>query len=141
LRHSGRLRGCIGTLEARRPLEHDVRLHALAAAFQDARFEPLQVEEFAALEIEVSVLEPSEPLEVSSEAEALRALQPGIDGVTLEFGHRHATFLPQVWEHVGSPAEFLAALKRKAGLPEDFWAEHLRLSRYRVRKFDEVLEA
>lgn len=141
LRHGGRLRGCIGTLEARRPLDHDVRMHALAAAFQDARFEALREDEFDALEIEVSLLEPSEPLDVGSEAEALCALQPGVDGVTLEYRGRRATFLPQVWEQLGSPQAFLAALKRKAGLPEDFWAEQLRLWRYRVRSFDEVLEA
>lgn len=141
LRHGGRLRGCIGTLEARRPLDHDVRMHALAAAFQDARFEALREDEFDALEIEVSLLEPSEPLDVASEAEALCALQPGVDGVTLEYRGQRATFLPQVWAQVGSPQEFLAALKRKAGLPEDFWAEQLRLWRYRVRSFDEVIEA
>lgn len=141
LRHGGRLRGCIGTLEARRPLDHDVRMHALAAAFQDARFEALREDEFEALEIEVSLIEPSEPLAADSEAEALRALQPGLDGVTLEYRGQRATLLPQVWAQLGSPREFLAALKRKAGLPEDFWADQLRLWRYRVRHFDEVIEA
>ncbi len=141
LRHGGRLRGCIGTLEARRPLDHDVRMHALAAAFQDARFEALREDEFEALEIEVSLIEPSEALAVDSEAEALRALQPGLDGVTLEYRGQRATLLPQVWAQLGSPREFLAALKRKAGLPEDFWADQLRLWRYRVRHFDEVIEA
>lgn len=141
LRLGGRLRGCIGTLEACRPLEHDVRLHALAAAFQDTRFEALHEEEFAALEIEVSLIGPSEVLPAASEAEALQALQPGVDGVILEYRGRRATFLPQVWEQLASPAEFLGALKRKAGLPEDFWADSLRLRRYRVRKFDEVIEA
>ena len=141
LRHGGRLRGCIGTLEACRPLEHDVRLHALAAAFQDTRFEALREEEFAALEIEVSLIGPSEALSAASEAEALQALQPGVDGVILEYRGRRATFLPQVWDALASPADFLGALKRKAGLPEDFWAESLQLRRYRVRKFDEVIEA
>jgi hypothetical protein len=141
LRHGGRLRGCVGTLEARLPLDKDVRMHALAAAFHDTRFEALREEEFAALEIEVSLLGPSEPLAAASEAEALRALQPGVDGVTLEYRGLRATFLPQVWEQLDSPAEFLAALKRKVGLPEDFWAEPLRLWRYQVRKFEEVIEA
>lgn len=141
LRHGGRLRGCIGTLEARRPLDQDVRMHALAAAFHDTRFEALREEEFAALEIEVSLLEPSEALEVANEAEVLRTLRPGVDGVTLEYRGLHATFLPQVWEQLDTPEEFMAALKRKAGLPEDFWAEQLRVWRYRVRKFEEVIEA
>ena len=115
-----------------------MRVNALAAAFRDSRFAPLAAWEFASLEIEVSLLGASEPIAASSEAEALRALQPGVDGVVLEYRGRHATFLPQVWEQLPAPADFLAALKRKAGLPEDFWAEALRLARYRVRKFAEM---
>ncbi|MBK6863955.1 MAG: AmmeMemoRadiSam system protein B [Ideonella sp.] len=129
------LRGCIGTLSAERPLADDVRLHALAAAFRDPRFEPLELHEFAELEIEVSLLEPAQPLGSASEAEAHSALRPGVDGVILEWRGRRATFLPQVWEQLPQPREFLAALKRKAGLAADFWADDLRLSRYRVRKF------
>jgi AmmeMemoRadiSam system protein B/AmmeMemoRadiSam system protein A len=135
LRLGGELRGCVGTLTAARPLGHDVRLQALCAAFRDTRFQPLQSDEFAALEIEVSLLEPALPLEVASEAEARAALRPGIDGVILEWRDQRATLLPQVWEQLPGPREFLAALKRKAGLPADFWASDLRLKRYRVRKF------
>ena len=135
LRRGGELRGCIGTLSAQRELADDVRRHALAAAFRDPRFEPLRVEEFAQLEIEVSLLDVAMPLAAGSEAEAHAALRPGVDGVLLEWRGRSATFLPQVWEQLPRPREFLAALKHKAGLPADFWAEDLRLSRYRVRKF------
>lgn len=135
LRHRGDLRGCVGTLSAQRPLADDVRLHALAAAFRDSRFEPLQVEEFAYVEVEVSVLEPALPLAADTEAQAHAALRPGIDGVILEWRGHCATFLPQVWEQLPQPREFLGALKRKAGLKADFWADDLRLSRYRVRKF------
>ena len=135
LRHRGDLRGCVGTLSAVRPLADDVRLHALAAAFRDTRFEPLRFEEFAQLEIEVSLLEPALPMAAGTEAQAHAALRPGVDGVILEWRGCRATFLPQVWEQLPQPREFLGALKRKAGLPADFWAEDLRLSRYRVRKF------
>jgi AmmeMemoRadiSam system protein A len=107
----------------------------LAAAFRDSRFEPLQVEEFAHIEVEVSVLEPALPLAADTEAQAHAALRPGIDGVILEWRGHCATFLPQVWEQLPQPHEFLGALKRKAGLRADFWADDLRLSRYRVRKF------
>jgi AmmeMemoRadiSam system protein B/AmmeMemoRadiSam system protein A len=138
LRRHGELRGCVGTLDAERPLADDVCVHALAAAFRDARFEPLSIEEFDALEVEVSVLEPARPLPADSEANALAALRPGIDGVLLEWRGRRATFLPQVWEQLPRPREFLAALKHKAGLPADFWAADLRLSRYRVRKFTQT---
>ncbi len=137
LRRQGALRGCVGRLEAERPLDHDVRLNALGAAFHDRRFEPLEPEEFADLEIEVSLLDPAEALPACSEAEALQALRPGTDGVILEWRGLRSTFLPQVWEELPAPTEFLAALKRKAGLPAHFWASDLRLSRYRVRKFAE----
>jgi AmmeMemoRadiSam system protein B/AmmeMemoRadiSam system protein A len=135
LRRAGELRGCVGTLSAQRQLADDVRRHALAAAFRDPRFDPLRVEEFAQLEIEVSLLDAARPLAAGSEAEVHAALRPGVDGVLLEWRGRSATFLPQVWEQLPQPREFMAALKHKAGLPADFWAEDLKLSRYRVRKF------
>jgi len=135
LRLRGELRGCVGGLQAVRPLADDVRMHALCAAFRDSRFEPLQIEEFDELEIEVSLLEPALPLPARSERDAHAALRPGVDGVILEWRGQRATFLPQVWEQLPEPREFLAALKRKAGLPADFWAPDLQLSRYRVRKF------
>ena len=138
LRHEGALRGCVGTLQARQPLHEDVRTHAAAAAFDDPRFPPLAAEEFAQLQIEVSVLGEAEPLAASSETEARATLRRGIDGVILEWRGRRATFLPQVWEQLPQAGAFLNALKLKAGLPPDFWAEDLRLSRYQVRKFAEA---
>ena len=138
LRRRGELRGCVGTLVAERPLADDVRHHAVAAAFGDTRFEPLSASEFADLEVEVSLLEPMQPLPAANEADARQALRPGIDGLLLEWRERRATFLPQVWEQLPSPREFLAALKAKAGLPRDFWAADLKLSRYGVRKFVEA---
>jgi AmmeMemoRadiSam system protein B/AmmeMemoRadiSam system protein A len=131
----GELRGCMGRLDATRALAEDVQANALAAAFKDTRFEPLRPEEWPGLQVEVSLLGTAEPLAVRSEAEALAALRPGIDGVTLEWRHARATFLPQVWEQLPDAASFLAALKRKAGLPADFWAADVRLSRYPVHKF------
>jgi AmmeMemoRadiSam system protein B/AmmeMemoRadiSam system protein A len=133
----GELRGCIGTLEAHRPLGLDVRENALAAAFRDPRFMPLTREEFDDIRVEVSVLSPSEAMAVASEAHALAALRPGIDGVVFEYGHYRSTFLPQVWEQLPEPAEFLAHLKRKAGLSMDFWSDSVRLSRYTVSKWKE----
>jgi AmmeMemoRadiSam system protein B/AmmeMemoRadiSam system protein A len=140
LRIAGELRGCIGTLDAHRPLADDVQMHALAAAFRDPRFEPLGAHEFAALEIEVSVLGEPEPLPPLTESEAHAALRPGVDGVVLEWRGRRATFLPQVWDELPEPRDFLAALKRKAGLPADHWASDLRLARYSVRKYVEPLD-
>jgi AmmeMemoRadiSam system protein A len=141
LRLAGALRGCIGALQARQALHEDVRAHAVAAAFDDPRFPPLAREEFARLQIEVSVLGEAEPLAAASETEARAALRRGVDGVILEWRGRRATFLPQVWEQLPQAAAFLNALKLKAGLAPDFWAEDLRLARYQVRKFAELGEA
>jgi AmmeMemoRadiSam system protein A len=137
LTRQGELRGCIGTLEAHRTLEMDVRENAVAAAFHDPRFMPLSRLEFEDIRVEVSLLSPTEPLAVADEASALTALRPSVDGVVFEYRHFRSTFLPQVWEQLPEPAEFLAHLKRKAGLPVDFWAEEVRLSRYTVSKWKE----
>lgn len=133
----GDLRGCIGSLEARRPLGLDVRENAVAAAFHDPRFWPLTRDEFDGILVEVSLLSPAQALDVKGEAEALAALRPEIDGVVFEYGPHHSTFLPQVWEQLPDPADFLAHLKRKAGLPADFWHDDVRLSRYTVAKWKE----
>jgi len=137
LTRNGELRGCIGTLEAHRPLGQDVQENAVAAAFHDPRFMPLNRAEFDEIRVEVSLLSPTEALVVASEEHALASLRPGVDGVVFEYRHYRSTFLPQVWEQLPEPAEFMATLKRKAGLPTDFWAEEVRLSRYTVSKWKE----
>jgi len=135
---NGRLRGCIGSLEAHRPLIDDVRHNAAAAAFRDPRFMPLNEVEFADTAIEVSVLGAPERISFSSEADALAQLHRGEDGVILEYGPHRATYLPQVWAHLPDPQSFVEELKVKAGLPEDFWSDDIKLSRYTVQKFSEV---
>jgi AmmeMemoRadiSam system protein A len=137
LTHAGSLRGCIGSLEAERPLRVDVESNALAAAFSDPRFPPVSVHEYREIEVEVSLLSPMQSVTVDSETQALTLLRPGVDGVLLEYGWRRGTFLPQVWEQLPEPRAFLAHLKQKAGLPADFWAEEIRLSRYTVTKWRE----
>ncbi len=133
----GMLRGCIGTLEARRPLGVDARANAIAAAFADPRFPRLGAEEFMDTLVEVSLLSAPEAMTADGEKALLDQLRPGVDGVVLEFAGRHATFLPQVWDTLREPAEFLAELKRKAGLPIDFWSAAVNMSRYGVIKWRE----
>jgi AmmeMemoRadiSam system protein A len=137
LKHAGELRGCIGTLKPVRPLHADVRANALAAAFRDPRFPPLAVDEYEVTSVEVSLLSADEPVVVADEAELVARLRPGVDGVVLEYGYHRATFLPQVWESLPEPRAFLAALKRKAGLPGDFWSPRVNVSRYGVTKWEE----
>ncbi len=138
LTRGGALRGCIGSLQARRSLAEDVEENARLAAFADPRFPPLTRAELADTHIEVSVLSPAEPLAFNDEADALKQLRPGVDGVILEYGRHRATFLPQVWRQLSDPRDFLAQLKRKAGLPADFWHPDIRLYRYTVEKYEEA---
>ncbi len=137
LKKHGQLRGCIGALAAYQPLVRDVAEHAFAAAFQDPRFPPLTEDELPEVEISVSVLGAPEPMTVRDEEDLLRQLQPGRDGLILEDGPYRATFLPSVWESLPEPREFVRQLKRKAGLPPDYWSDTLRVSRYRTEEFSE----
>lgn len=137
LRRLGNLRGCVGSILAYRPLFDDVWRNARASAFHDSRFPPVEPEEFQEIAFEVSLLSPPEPLPCTSEAEALRLLRPGIDGVVFECEEHRGTFLPQVWEQLPDPQDFLDHLRRKAGLRRGFWAPEVRISRYTVRKWEE----
>lgn len=137
LTQKGKLRGCIGSLVASRPLLEDVQQNAVSAAFRDPRFPPLEAGELPMTRIEVSVLTAPEPFEFIDEADALAKLRPLVDGVIFEAGGHRATFLPQVWEQLPDPQTFLAHLKHKAGLPPDYWSEDVRLQRYSVRKWKE----
>jgi AmmeMemoRadiSam system protein A len=137
LTQAGELRGCIGTLEAHRPLRHDVEQNALSAAFHDPRFAPLAADEYEITRIEVSLLTAPVPLPVADEDDLLRKLRPGVDGIVLAWRGRRATFLPQVWDTLAEPRDFVAALKQKAGLGARFWADDLSVSRYAVDKFRE----
>jgi uncharacterized protein len=133
----GELRGCIGSLQAHRSLLDDVKHNAVSAALRDPRFTPLSVEELDITTVEISLLSPSQAMQVRDEADALGQLRPGLDGIIFEYGKYSSTFLPQVWESLTQPRDFLAMLRRKAGLPDDFWAEGVKLSRYTVTKWSE----
>lgn len=133
----GALRGCIGSLNAHRPLGEDVRENAVAAALRDPRFPPLDAAELQRVEVEVSLLGEPEFIDFHDEADALSQLVPGRDGVIFFNGCQKATFLPQVWEQLPDRRSFMAALKQKARLPADFWGPNVMLARYQVRKWKE----
>lgn len=137
LEKGGALRGCIGSLQAWRPLADDVRANALAAAFRDPRFTPLNRAEWPQIRIEVSQLTPPQKLNPRSEDDLIAQLRPGIDGVIVEMDHHRATFLPQVWEQLSDPRDFLQHLKRKAGLPAWSWSPDMQWFRYEVQKWQE----
>ncbi|NOR89819.1 MAG: AmmeMemoRadiSam system protein A [Anaerolineales bacterium] len=136
LTRGGLLRGCIGTLKHEFPLAQDVVLRAEAAAIDDPRFPPLQADEIEDTEIEVSVLTTPQPLDYNTSDEIPNLLVPGKDGVTIIYGLKRATFLPQVWEKVEGPEHFLTMLCQKARLPAEAWKRgELEVSTYRVESF------
>jgi AmmeMemoRadiSam system protein A len=137
LTQDGELRGCIGSLQAHRPLLADVKNNAVSAALRDPRFTPLTVAELDITTVEVSLLSTTQEMVVRDEADALAQMRPGVDGIIFEYGRYRSTFLPQVWESLAQPRDFLGMLRRKAGLPDDFWAEGVKLSSYTVTKWSE----
>jgi AmmeMemoRadiSam system protein A len=135
---NGALRGCIGSLIARRPLVEDVHANALAAAFHDPRFPPVTPAELTHLVVEVSVLSEPEPLTYKGPKDLVKKLRPNVDGVVLRQGMHRATFLPQVWEQLPSAETFLSHLCQKAGLPPNAWQTgELEISTYQVEEFEE----
>jgi hypothetical protein len=137
LRKEGELRGCIGSLEAHRPLSEDLIQNARSAAHRDPRFEPLQRNELALVRFEVSLLSPMEPLEVKTEQEAIAALRPGRDGVLLQWGPYRGVFIPKMWKQLPNPVEFLAYLRRKAGMSTREWHPGTRVWRFTAEDWSE----
>ncbi len=134
----GQLRGCIGSLEPYQSLAEDVREHAAAAALQDPRFPPVEEAELNGIEIEVSRLTRPVPLEYKDADDLLTKLCPHVDGVILRDGFHRATFLPQVWEKIPDPVEFLDNLCYKMGASPDTWRrKHLDVLTYKVEEFHE----
>ena len=135
----GQLRGCIGALEAHQPLAEDVREHAVAAALKDPRFPAVKEHELSDLRIEISRLTHPVPLEYKDANDLLSKLRPHVDGVILrDDSHQRVTFLPQVWEKIPNPAEFLNNLCYKMGVEPDLWRRtNLDVLTYQVEEFHE----
>ena len=126
------LRGCIGMLEAIRPLAVDISENAFSAAFKDPRFPPLSRKEYDLLDIHISLLTPPELVFFESEQDLISQLRPYIDGLILEEGFRRGTFLPSVWEQLPKPDIYLRHLKQKAGLNPDYWSDTIKVYRYQT---------
>jgi AmmeMemoRadiSam system protein B/AmmeMemoRadiSam system protein A len=134
LKKAGQLRGCIGSIISHAPLARDLCENAFKAAFRDPRFAGLTGAEINDdLELSISVLSPPAPFAFDSEADLIGKLTPFEDGIILSDGNRRGLFLPQVWDQLPDPKDFLAHLKRKAGLPMDYWSPHMRAERFIAR--------
>lgn len=138
----GDLKGCIGSVLPRLPLHRAIIRHAIQAAFEDRRFDPVTRAEIERLRIEISILSPLHPLRASSPQEILGRLRPHRDGVLLKLGGLGATYLPQVWESLPNPGNFMDSLARKAGLAASGWRDpHAEISTYEVTAFSENPDA
>lgn len=132
LERQGTLRGCVGTLEAVRPLYDDVQRNAIRA-MRDPRLPPVTTDDWPTLDVKVSVLTAPEPVPVAGRDELLAVVRPGIDGLIIADGERRATFLPAVWAKLPEPERFLDALLAKAGFAG--WPEGLAVRRYESIEF------
>jgi AmmeMemoRadiSam system protein A len=134
----GQLRGCIGNLTSSESMVAGVRRNAINAAFHDPRFSPLSASELDRVAIEISILSSPRPLSYRDAADLLKKLRPNIDGVIIRKEFASATFLPQVWEQLPHPQDFLKHLCMKAGLAADAWQHsQLEVSTYQVQYFEE----
>ncbi len=131
------LRGCIGSLQAYRPLYKDIISNAQSAALRDPRFIPLTLEELNHITIEVSILSKAKVLEYNDMEDLKRKVVPFQDGVVLKHDGRHATYLPQVWEQLPQFEDFFSSLCLKANLTDNCLSEHPEISIYQVKKYKE----
>ncbi|MBQ0756067.1 MAG: AmmeMemoRadiSam system protein A [Amphritea sp.] len=138
LKIDGQLRGCIGNLEANSSLVEAVLRNSYLAAFRDQRFQPISESELETLEYEISVLTPMVPLPVSSEADLIAKLRPGVDGLVFEADGHRSTFLPSVWEQLNKPEQFLSQLRLKAGLAADYWSNGVQCWTYQAIRIGEA---
>ncbi len=136
-KHNGRLRGCIGSTQAIQPLIHDVAANAAKSTLKDPRFAPVSKDEAASLTLSIAILSEQQPLPVASEAELLDTLIPGRDGLVLRDGDKGALFLPQVWDEIPDPRQFVGRLKQKADLAPEHWSPTMRCFRFVAETFGE----
>ncbi len=131
LHKAGRLRGCIGYVEAVKPLCETVRECAFAAALRDPRFEPVTIDELPAVRLEISVLSPLQEI-------APEQIEVGRHGLLVSRGFQRGLLLPQVaiewkWDR----ERFLEEACIKAGLPPDTWRQGVKIQAFTARVFSE----
>ena len=142
LTKNAELRGCIGCLETSQPLALSVATNAFNAAFHDPRFPELRRDELDLIQLEISILSEMIPMQVESRQALLAQIEPHRDGLLIEDGRHRATFLPQVWEKLPEPEDFLSNLMLKAGLPASHWSKTIKVCRYgtvSIQRSDEEL--
>lgn len=138
LKKNGQLRGCIGSLVGSEPIVDAIRHQTKNAALYDNRFNQVEVSELGDIKIEISILTAPAPLAFNDPDDLLGKLRPHIDGVILGLGRFQATFLPQVWDQLPNPEDFLGHLAMKAGLLHNGWRnDGVEIATYQVQHFSE----
>jgi MEMO1 family protein len=132
LLRNGKLRGCVGSSIAQRPLIVDVAENSFRAAFKDPRFAPLRNDELVDLDLSIAVLIPPVAMRYGDEIDLLRQLRPGTDGLIIEDGSHRALFLPSMWRQLPDRRRFLGELKQKAGLDPDHWSPAFKAARFQT---------
>ncbi|ABZ75523.1 AMMECR1 domain protein [Shewanella halifaxensis HAW-EB4] len=133
----GELKGCIGHIESDRPITELLPALATSSAFNDRRFPPLVESQLNSLRIELSLLSEMQGVEVNEQAELQRYLKGNSLGLVLSEGDRRAVFLPQVWQQLPEPKEFIEALKAKGGWDRDYWSSNMKVEVFSVTHFSE----
>jgi AmmeMemoRadiSam system protein A len=131
------LRGCIGSLQAHRPLYKDIIYNAQSAALRDPRFKPLRIEELDNITLEVAILNEPKPLYYKDIQELEEKITPFKDGIVLSYKGKRATYLPSVWEDLPKFDDFFTSLCHKAELQSDCLTLHPYISTYQVTKYKE----
>ena len=127
----GELRGCVGYVFPQYSLYRTVAETAVAAAFDDPRFAPMQKSEYPNLEFEISVLSPLQPIDPED-------VEVGRHGLVVTYGSRRGLLLPQVpVEHVWDRVTFLEQTCIKAGLPSDAWEHGARIEAFTAEIFSD----
>jgi len=134
----GNLRGCIGTLVPHSSLYDDITSNAIKAAFDDPRFEPLTIDEFNKMKVEISLISPIVEMKYNNFKELREKIIPNEHGVVLKIDLHQATFLPQVWEQLPDFDTFIYHLYKKAGLDIEKQTELPKIFTYTVQKIEEV---
>ncbi len=135
LEREDELLGCVGALHPVRPLVVDVAHNAVAAAFGDPRFDPLDGDDYEHMSIKISVLSAHERLEATCYLDVVDTVRPLTDGLVVDAGRHRATLLPSVWPKVRDAASFCEHLWRKAGLVPGTWPPGTNVSRYTIEEF------
>lgn len=133
----GKLCGCMGDIEGLRPLAKSIPELALCSAFKDNRFLPLLASQMERLTVELSILSPLSPLKVRDENALLNYLTEHPYGVVLSDACHRSVYLPQVWEQLPQPEEFIRELKRKGGWAADHWSDGMQVEIFTVEHFCE----